>query len=91
MSALGHIVERCKQSCSYLLRLFIHEPTPALKDNPLALLFSDDALFSSSDDGFNRLDYLPRHLIAPSNSLRVPLKMMRGVAVEVGLKPKTSP
>lgn len=73
------------------LPLFVDEPPSALKHNPLAMLFADDALFSTGDDSFNGFDYFFRQVIDPPNSLCVPHKVMSGVAVEVGFMPKTSP
>ena len=73
------------------LLFFVDEPTPTLKDNPLALLFADDYFFAASYDSFNGFDYFFRHQSVALISLCVPLKWIIGVSVQGGLNPPTSP
>ena len=73
------------------LLFFIHKPSSALKDNPLALFLANDDFFTCFNDGLDSLYDFFRQVMLPPNSLCVPHKVMSGVAVEFGFMPKTSP
>ena len=56
------------------LLFFIHKPSSALKDNPLALFLADDGFFAASHDSFNGIHDFFRYQIVALISLRVPLR-----------------
>lgn len=77
---------KCNSKCKFdTLRLFIHKPPSAFKDNPLAALLAYNDFLARSNHSFNGFYNFSRHQMTALMSFISPLNIILGVSVLAGL------